>query len=136
MYTVEITKKELSSPKNRLIVDAVFTNGKDTHTRSFEFPLYTTVDQIKKRLKEQIEEFEAGESLEPQVPTGTVDVSTIDTKVPQGQRDFNDWFIKFQRLERVNKLVDLGVINASNPKLLALVQDLKNTIKVEYIDQL
>lgn len=46
------------------------------------------------------------------------------------------WFNDFRRMERVQKLVDLGIVLTTNAKVVALRDELKTKLRVEYIDAL
>lgn len=48
----------------------------------------------------------------------------------------DEWFNDFRRMERVQKLVDLGIVLTTNAKVVALRDKLKTNLRVEYIDAL
>lgn len=134
MYTPTITGKTIDKPNRKIVLDVTFSNGTDDFSNRFTFPLYTTVDQIKRVIKEYIEEIDSGESLESSVTTGEVDLSNVSTTAPQEQQDFQAWSRKVTKLERVMSLVDLGVFTGSETPIQNLQNDVKTSFKPEYLN--
>lgn len=126
MYTAKIISKKLVAGRNTLDVQVEFYNdGEHTATLTFNFPLYTTLEMIKKRIKEQIEELEKGDTLEPQVVVGDIDVADVVTGISAEDQAMADFFQAYNRRERVQQFIDWGIVPETHPKVVAL----NNTIQ-------
>ena len=134
MYTAKITQK-IQDPSTRVwIVDVEFTNGIDTFIESikpqdklgFNHWLQSRLQSLN-GLIELIEEDNLNQVIEVDTPEEVV--------LTQVELDRNAWLEKYYKWVRVKTtLIDTGIITASNPKATALLNDIKSTLKAEYLD--
>jgi hypothetical protein len=132
MYTATLKLKEEVAQGLRITVD--FSNGVKTITE-------TVIPQDETGLKYWVKSRLASlNSIEVIDSTYTVDteIDTDDVVVPptQAELDKVEWFSDFARMERVQKLVDLGVIPSDHAKVTALRTKLQTNLKASYIDAL
>jgi hypothetical protein len=129
MWTAKIQNKALEN--EQMVLTVLFTDGEKTLTETCkpqdEVGFQYWIDARLKSLNGSEvfkTAYEIGETVEvktPQVPVATVQ---------------DVWMSKFYRLQQVQKLVDLGIVPNDNPKVVALRNDLRTTLKLEYIDTL
>ena len=113
-----------------------FTNGTDTFTE-------TCVPQNKEGftfwVKSRLEAFNSSETLQTEYKVDdVVDVSDTVVTPPvltQEEIDRNTWLEKYAKWVRIKTtVVDTGIVPISNTKIASMLQNLKDTLKAEYID--
>ena len=134
MYTAIIVDKTFSDNGYNITVD--FSNG----TKTFrEKVIPQDRNGFDFWLKSRLEHYNSAELLESTLVEGEPIVPP-EPEVPStptaAELARADWFARLGQLERVSKLVDLGVIESSNVKLVSLQKSIKNDIKPEYIDSI
>lgn len=135
-YTANITGRSIQRAKKQVVVDVELSNGTDTFTEKVEVPLVFTQEELNKKIKQLANHFDAVDAEINNIPTGVVDLASIDLSRPQAEQDFADWLALFARLENAQKLVDLGVVANDNPKLVALRNQVTTGLKAAYVDLL
>lgn len=127
--TIDYVKKE----KGQVVIRIKYTNGEESFTEDIitRFANSTWLQQqVRERVKALTASYAFADGLSP---NDTVDVSDASSPAP-AQVEQEAWLTDFGRLQRAQKLVDLGVIQASNAKFQALLNKVKTGIKPEYID--
>ena len=135
MYTATIISKSIQRAAKRVVVDVEFTNGVDTFTESFTFGLQVTSDELKRAIKTFADRLEAIQAnIEQVAPLGVVDTSTVvDVAPTAAELAKQEWFRGFGRLERVQQLIDLGVLTGSETPVVNLRNKVKNDFKATYV---
>jgi acyl carrier protein phosphodiesterase len=134
MYTAKITQK-IQDPSTRVwIVDVEFSNGEDTFIESirpqdragFDHWLNSRLQSLNS-LKDFVAEDNVNKVIEKVEPTVV--------ELTQKEIDRNTWLEKYRKWVRIKQtVVDTGIVPATNPKIVAMLEDLKATLKAEYID--
>jgi hypothetical protein len=133
MWTATVKSKELVGGALNVTVD--FTDGTRTVTEScipqdkagFEF-----------WVKSRLATFNGGVAIDAEYAVDAPVVIAEPVVVPptQAELDYAEWFNDFNRLVRVQKLIELGIIQASNAKVVALKNKVTTNLKAEYIDSI
>jgi hypothetical protein len=129
MWTAKIQNKALEN--EQMVLTVLFTDGEKTLTETCKPQDETGFNYwVDARLKS----LNGSEVFKTAYEIGeTVEVKTLPVPVATEQ---DIWNAKFYRLQQVQKLVDLGIVQNDNAKVVALRNDLKTTLKPEYIDTL
>lgn len=133
MWTATILSKSLNKVGRSIYVNIEFSNGTDTFNNQFTFPLYTTIDSMKRVIKEYIEELEAGETLADTISTGILDTTSVVTQPTVDEVGFREWMKKKIKLEKVQGLVDLGVLTGTEQQVVTFRQEVKNGFKISFL---
>lgn len=133
MWTATILSKSLNKVGRSIYVNIEFSNGTDTFNNQFTFPLYTTIDSMKRVIKEYIEELEAGETLADTISTGILDTTSVVTQPTVDEVEFREWMKKKIKLEKVQGLVDLGVLTGTEQQVVTFRQEVKNGFKISFL---
>lgn len=134
MYNATLISKSIQRSKNSILFEVEFDNGTDpVHTKTFSLPLSGTEDSLKQAVKNYIDELQSAESSVSSISDGAIDLSTIPTPSP-AKVEFVEWREKFARLQRVQVLIDLGIVSDTNPKVTALRNEIQTGLKASYID--
>lgn len=89
-------------------------------------------------VKSRLATFNGGTEIDTSYEVNS-EVSVVDPEpTPQTQEEIDRgiWFNKFRQMERVQKLVDLGIVLNTNVKVVALRDWLKINLQASYIDYL
>ncbi len=133
MFTHKFNREEKTEQGVRYYFD--FTNGTETYTDA-------CIPQDKEGLKfwiiSTLNKYNTQEELKSELVEGeSVDLSDTTTTptLTQAEIDRNKWLEKYHKWVRVKQtVIDTGIIPMSNPKAVALLDDLKATLKPEYLD--
>jgi hypothetical protein len=133
MWTATIKEKG-TSPQGTY-VDVNFSDGTTTVT---ERCIPQDLNGFKYWVKGRLATFNCKDDINA---TYNIDdkVDVTDTEkqgLSQDEIELGLWRAKFVRLQSVQKLIDLGIVANDNPKVVALRNDLKDTIKADYIDRI
>jgi hypothetical protein len=118
-----------------LDVQVRFVSGEKEALKSFQARTLTDLKAMVRRYAEELAEKEA---LETSLLVGEID-TTPNAVVPltQAEIDFQAWLEKYRRWVQVKTtLIDTGVIASNNAKAVALLNEVKAGLKVEYVDRL
>lgn len=135
-YVPTITSKTINRDAQLLTLDVEFRDGAKVFTKKLNFALSDSIEDIRRKLKGYTSQLEAGETNADTIPTGEVDISTVDLSKPQEDIEYEQWVTAFRRLETVQKLIDLGVVANDNPKVVQLRNSVQTGLKASYIDKL
>ena len=135
MYTAEITSKKFDKVNSQLVIGVTFTDGTDTQTQSLRYGADFDFNAIKRNIKQRLDLLNAGESNAEAIATGVVDVASIvEDPRPQAEKDASDWLRDFNRLEKVQQLIDLGVLNGNEKPVTDLRTKVATDFKPVYIN--
>lgn len=97
-----------------------------------------SIDQLKRSVLNDIKRFDACKTFIESVPVGDIEIaSVVDVAPSQAQIDEQAWFTLYRRWVQVKKdLIDTGIIPATNAKAVALLNQVKAGLKVEYVDKI
>jgi hypothetical protein len=134
MYTAKINRKEDRGGAVEIFVD--FTDGVKTYTDSC---IPQDAEGFKYWVKSRLSTYNTAPVLTAELIDGAdVDVSDPEVVPPvltQAEIDRNTWLGKYFQWVRIKQtVVDTGIVPLSNTKIAALLQNLKDTLKPEYID--
>lgn len=98
-------------------------------TKEFSFGIYEELVTMKKAFNQYLDELNF-------VPPPITDLAPVAEPVlTQAEKDRAAWLYKHAKWVRIKTtLIDTGIIPATNPKAQAMIDDLKTTLKAEYID--
>lgn len=136
MWAVELLSKTIDSSSRRILVSARLTNGAEVINKTFDFPLYTTLEQIKRVIKQFTDEVDAGVNLFQEVPTGVVDMTGVISGSTAEQLAFEAWLRDVLRLEKLDRLINIGVFTGTETQIVNLRNKVKTDFKVSFVDKL
>ena len=140
MYTVTYDAKNKNAATRQIELSTTITEttSGSSFPYTFRFPLYTSLEQINRIVKEFVEELEAGDTLGDAIPLGALDVAAVGTDVPPEKAAFIEFVQDVARRERMQKLIDWAIIPANNPRVVALNDKIKATLQANptFIDQI
>lgn len=132
MWTATVKEKGEVAQGAYVVVD--FTDGARTVT---EQCIPQDLDGFRHWVRSRLASFNVKTDLDAKYAVGSTVVVTETLPTPTADEIArNEWFNDFRRMERVQKLVDLGIVLATNAKVVALRDRLKTNLRVEYIDAL
>lgn len=125
--------------KNRREGDKVFVDFTDGVTTREESCIPQNLDGLKYWVKSRLDFFNSLESVDITFTDGTeIDVTNpvvVPPVLTQSEIDRNTWLEKYRKWLRIKTtVVDTGIVPLTNTKVKAFIDDLKNTLKPEYID--
>ena len=134
MYTAKVLRKEEDNGVVKVYV--TFTDGVNTQT---EWCIPQDRAGFDFWVKSRLAVFNTGEQLKAElVDDAVIDVSDPVVTPPvltQAEIDRNTWLTKYAKWVRIKQtVVDTGIVPVSNAKVAAMLADLKDTLKAEYID--
>lgn len=134
MFTAKVQRKEDALAGLDVYVD-FYKDGVFDHTENM-------IPQDKAGfthwLQSRLSSLNTGDSLKTEL-TPDLDITEYGKVTPpvltQAEIDRNTWLEKYYRWVRVKTtVVDTGIVPISNPKIDAMLQDLKSTLLPAYID--
>ena len=135
MYTATLTSKSFNKRTRQYVLVVEFSNGVDTFTEELRFGADFTFDQIKANVKTRIDLLNAGEAGIENISEGAVDISTVpDTTPTKAELDAQEWVRNFNRLEKVQQLIDLGVLTGNETAVTNLRTKVSSDFKPAYIN--
>lgn len=133
MYKAKITSSSIQRGKNRIAIDVEFSQGKEIFSEKIFFGIDASEKEIKEKIKKFAEKLDAAKKEVVKIKNGDVDFSKI---VKEVEKDEEKWFKKYYRLEKAQRLVDLGVIKAVAPVFVNLQDAVKTGFKKSYLNNL
>jgi hypothetical protein len=138
MYTAQVNRKEETTQGLRVYVDFL-RNGIQSHTESvipqdragFDF-----------WLKDRLKTLNEGETLKTDLVDGEAVIPPADPVIEEPvltaeEIARNTWLAKYTKWVRIKTtVVDTQIVPITNPKIDAMLQDLRSTILPEYIDHI
>lgn len=134
MFTAKINRKEESNGIIKVFVD--FTDGVQNFTES-------CIPQNRSGLdfwvKSRLETYNSSQQIKSELVDGAeIDVSDpviVPPVLTQAEIDRSTWLEKYYKWVRIKTtVVDTGIVPISNTKIASMLQNLKDTLKAEYID--
>lgn len=115
-------------------VDVDFTDGVTTVSERCN---PQNIEGLKHWVRGRLSTFNVESELNANYGIGT-EIPPVDEQPAKSTEEIarEVWFNDFRKMERVQKLIDLGIILATNTKVVALKDKLKAGLKPEYIDAL
>jgi hypothetical protein len=140
MYTVTYDEKRKNAATRQIELLVTVTNSLDgaSFPYTFRFPLYTSLAQINRIVKDFVEELEAGDTLGDTIPLGSVDLSVVGSDVTPEKAAFLEFVKDVAKRERVQKLIDWAIIPDTSPKVVALNDKIKAALQTNptFLDQI
>lgn len=137
MYTTQIVENVEAVPmgerqRRRFLTVRFIGNGKD-FTHSFVFALYTPKDQIRRVIREFIQELDASDIITPDLTVGPLDLTDIDLTVPQETQELMAFFKKKGKLDKLNEIKNLGFLTGAKATALdTAISDLKAQMHTDF----
>ena len=140
MYTVTYDAKNKNAATRQIELSTTITETTSgtSFPYTFRFPLYTSLAQINRIVKDFVEELEAGDTLGEEIPLGAVDLTAVASDVTPEKATFIEFTKDINRREKVQKLIEWGIVPANNAKVVALNAKIQATLQANptFIDQL
>lgn len=135
MYTPTITSKSFDNQTQQIVLVVEFSNGTTTITETLRYGANFTFDAIKRNLKLKASLLEQGDANEASVTTGIIDVASIpdDTRT-LAEIAADNWLRNFERLQKVQILIDLGVLTGNEAPVTTLRNNVSSNFKPAYIN--
>lgn len=135
MYTPNITAKSFDKDQNQILLTVDFSDGTNTVTRQMRFGGDFTFDAIKRNLKLVASMLDAGATNVATISTGEIDLTTVSNETRTAQEiAAADWLRNFERLQKVQVLVDLGILTGNETAVVNLRNKLSTDFKPAYIN--
>lgn len=111
MWNAEIINKDVDVVNQTVIVLVRFTTAGKAYDKKIGFGPTVTLEEVKRRIKQEIVRLETTDASEDAITLGAVDLTGVTTQdvVTQDELDKQTWFRDFERLQKAQKLIDLGV---------------------------
>lgn len=127
MFKIKLNKRDIKKHDGTMTVDVTFTNGIESFTKVYQFPISYGLQDIKKEAKAFIEDYEEAIALILD-PTEEIDITVVDAeRTPE--RVYRE---KKRQLERYMEMVKLGVFDTNDAEIVALRAEVKNKFKPKY----
>lgn len=138
MYTANITSKSIQRAAKLIVIDVAFQKDQEQpFVEKMSFSLGVTFDQIKAAIYSRIKNLEEADANIGTITEGVVDLTGAGNEPTPAQIAKAEWFRDFNRLERVQKLVDLGVFPADKQTALdALKAKVESGFKAAYVNEM
>lgn len=137
MYTVEITDKKFDKAARQVVLDVRFQNGSTVIDERIPYGADLTPDAIKRNLKLRAQMLTDGDVNGAAIETGPVDLESVpEDDRPTEQREFDEWFRDFSRLQQVQILIDLGIFTGSEKPIENLRTQVRQGFKPAYLTKL
>lgn len=137
MYTANIINRDVDKLNQNVVILVRFTEDADTFDKKFNFSPGITLDDIKRRIKQEIDRLEAVKTASNLVTNGDIDLTGITGETTQTQADLDRaaWVEDWNKLMSAQRLLDHGVVlNAAQNTAIANVRTrLGQNFKVEYL---
>lgn len=135
MYTVNITGKSFNKNTSQIVLVVEFSDGTNTVNETLRFGADIPFEQIKRNLKLRARLLEEGETNSQSVTIGQVDLASIvDDPRTAAEVAAEEWLVAFRRLEKVQQLIDLGVLTGNETSVTSLRNKVATDFKASYIN--
>ena len=129
MYTPTITSKSFDRAKRQVILTVDFSDGTNTVTETLPFGADVSINDILRNLKLRASLLDEVETKEAAVPTGVIDLSTVpEDDQTAAEKAASDWLRNFERLQKVQLLIDLQVLTGNE----TAVQNLRTKVSTDF----
>lgn len=134
MYTATITGKSIQRAARQYVVDVEFSDGTTSFTEQFRFGLDISFDTVKLHIKQYMTKLENATTSVEAIPEGVLDLSGVTEYTPTPAENAREaWFRDFGRLEKVQHLIDLGVLKGTETAVKNLKTRVSDNFKAAYI---
>ena len=134
MYTAKLIKIDVQKEAQRTNIEVELSNGTDTFVKQFPFAPGVTTSDIKFRVKAYIAELENSDIEISKITIGDLDLSTTIIDLTTEEEEKQTWQQNLVKLQGVQELITLGVVSETHPKVIALREVVRTTLKTEYIN--
>lgn len=140
MWNAEILNKDVDVINQTVVVLVRFTTTGKAFDKKIGFGPTVTLADVKRRIKQEIERLQTAETSDDAIAIGVVDLTGVTSQevVEQVELDKQAWFRDFERLQKAQKLVDLGVplTAAQTTALNALKSQVGANFKAAYFNDM
>lgn len=137
MYTAKILRRTADKQLKKLYVDIAYhLDGGVTPeaTETKEFGIEASLTDIARHAKAQIARLEKADANIAAIVEGDIDLTLAVDVVPTADEIAKqEWFRDFGRLERVQQLIDLGVLTGTETPVVNLRNKVKADFKATYV---
>ena len=130
MWTVQIQNKERIDDSIKLLIS--FSNGTDSFTHQFTFSSGTSLDQIKRTVRDFVARLENVDTVIASLPSGEINVDVSDPVIVDTEQQL--FQKKLNKLKSAQRAIDLGVILNTNTQYTTLLNSVKTDMKAEYLE--
>ena len=134
MYTAKLKSDVEDDQKRRRVITVTFAEGEISYDQEFQFSLTTEVAKIKRTVRNYLAEI----NFVKEDITGDIDDYTEPVVTPPTAAELakQDWFQRYNKLEQVQKMIDLGILTGDENPVTNLRDGLKADLKPRYINEL
>lgn len=130
-WTVNVSKAVVNNTK---VVQLTYTDGSRWFTDTHDI---TTPATLIGMAANKLAWLKAQDDNAAAIVEGVIDPSLLQAApAPTEDPQLTAWRAGWSKLQTLNRLVAAGIIAANNPQLVTLVQNLKDTFKVAYLDSI
>lgn len=134
MFTHTFNREEKTAQGTRYYFD--FTNGTDTYTDAC---IPQDANGLKFWIKSRLEQYNTETQLKTELVVGNgidlTDPVVVPPVLTPAEIAQNTWLTKYHQWVRIKTtVVDTGIVPITNPKIEAMLNDLKATLLPSYID--
>lgn len=132
MFTATLKDKQVDNQGRRINVVVTVTDGTETFDQSFSFSLDTTVEQMKKVVKNYLDELNGAGN----VVSGLTDLDYTDptpTEPTAAEIAKNEWYTDWAKLKMVDELIAAGVLTGNETAVTNLRNKVKNNFNASYL---
>jgi len=131
MWTANINN--VVKNQGKLSITVEYTNGTDSFVDTY-YLTRTADGTIKNIVANKIKELTDLYTYADSLAIGAVDITPTPVVPTQAEVDKNTFLANYNKLKAMKVAITHGMISASNPAYLALVDTVKTTYKPEYIE--
>lgn len=132
MYTATLKDKQVDNKARRITVVVTVTDGNVTFDQAFSFSLDTSVETMKKTVKNYLDELNgAGDKV-----SGLTDLDYVEPTPDTPTADElvqREWFADWAKLQTVDQLIAAGVLTGNEAAVTALRGKVKANFKPSYL---
>lgn len=135
MYTVKIINKSVDKLQRQFVLDVQFTDGTDTISEQLRYSADFSFEDIQKNLKQRLNALNNAITKESDIVIGDVDTASVPDDTPtQAELDAQTWLRNFERLQKVQILIDLQVLTGNETPVQNLRSKVSTDFKPAYIN--
>lgn len=131
MYTAQLIGDTKNIELRRRMINVEFTDGTTTFNKEFQFSIDTTVVDMKKVVKQYLDEL----NFVPPTIKGDISdyVPLPETPPTPAELARTAWNTDLAKLKQVKELIDLGVLDGTEAPVVTLRNKVKTGFKPAYI---
>lgn len=135
MFTAKITNKNFDKDRNQFVLNAEFVDGETIIPKELRYSADQSFDDIKKNIKQRVNRLNNAVTEESNIVVGDVDLDTVPDDTPtKAERGAQDWLRNFERLQKVQILIDLQVLTGNENQIQNLRARVASDFKPAYIN--